>query len=266
MRLRPTLLAIIALITTTVLTGQVLPIPYAHAHNDYRHRRPLLDALANGFTSVEADVHLIDGELYVSHGRPWRKHKKRTLKALYLNPLQEIVQANGGVVYKGYEGPFYLMIDIKTDAEATYKVLKEQLAGYRQILVSYQNDAKNPGAVTVFLSGNRPFAAVAADSNRLAALDGRPGELGQGYPPGLMPVVSDSYSKYFHWDGTGSMPQEERQRLQALAQRAKAEGKLLRLWGSPQTETAWRAFLDAGLGLLNADKLARLKDFSQQQQ
>ena len=36
------------------------PLPRAHAHNDYEHPRPLLDALSHGFCSVEADVHLVD--------------------------------------------------------------------------------------------------------------------------------------------------------------------------------------------------------------
>ena len=34
------------------------PLGQAHAHNDYYHKRPLLDALSHGFCSVEADVFL----------------------------------------------------------------------------------------------------------------------------------------------------------------------------------------------------------------
>ena len=37
---------------------QVVPLPNAHAHNDYEHKRPLFDALDHGFCSVEADVFL----------------------------------------------------------------------------------------------------------------------------------------------------------------------------------------------------------------
>ena len=57
---------------TLSLTGfaQVNPLPNAHAHNDYRHGRPLQDALEHGFTSIEADVLLINGELYVGHAMP----------------------------------------------------------------------------------------------------------------------------------------------------------------------------------------------------
>lgn len=263
--LRQTVLLLFTALNSLVLNGQAKPIPYAHAHNDYEHRRPLFDALDHGFTSIEADVYLIDGELYVSHNTPRRKKKRRTLEALYLQPLQRIVQANGGQVFQGYEGPFYLMIDIKSEAEAAYAVLKKQLYAFHQILTSYQNGAKNPGAVTVFLSGNRPISTVASDSIRLVALDGRPDELGKGYPSSLMPVISDNYNKHFNWQGNGAMPEAERQRLQALAQEAKAEGKLLRLWASPENENTWRILLEAGVGLINTDSLARLMIFSQQQ-
>src|SRR4051812_2888640 len=45
----------------------VVPLQRAHAHNDYEHRRPLFDALARGFSSVEADVWLSRGKLLVAH-------------------------------------------------------------------------------------------------------------------------------------------------------------------------------------------------------
>ena len=40
----------------------------AFSHNDYERAKPLADALSLGFNCVEADLWLIDGELYVSHG------------------------------------------------------------------------------------------------------------------------------------------------------------------------------------------------------
>ncbi len=59
-----------ALLTTGCAVHRVTPLPNAHAHNDYLHPRPLHDALAHGFASVEADIHLVNGELYVSHDAP----------------------------------------------------------------------------------------------------------------------------------------------------------------------------------------------------
>src|SRR5689334_9637589 len=102
------------------------PLPRAHAHNDYEHKRPLLDALEQGFCSVEADVYLVGQELLVAHTSRDLK-PERTLEKLYLAPLKERVRANGGRVYR--EGPaFYLMIDVKTDAKATYAAVNKVLA------------------------------------------------------------------------------------------------------------------------------------------
>src|SRR5436190_17692627 len=72
----------------------------AHAHNDYEHTRPLLDALDRGFGSIEADIYLINGALFVAHDRD-SVRADRTLEALYLAPLRAWVAARGGRVYAG---------------------------------------------------------------------------------------------------------------------------------------------------------------------
>src|SRR5438046_202094 len=72
----------------------VVPLRQAHAHNDYEHKRPLLDALDHGFCSVEADIFLVDGALLVGHTRLDLK-PGRTLEALYLEPLRQRAKANG---------------------------------------------------------------------------------------------------------------------------------------------------------------------------
>jgi len=43
---------------------------YVWSHNDYWQDRPLYDALELGYQMIEADIHLIDGELYVAHDPP----------------------------------------------------------------------------------------------------------------------------------------------------------------------------------------------------
>ena len=104
-----------------------IPLKNAHAHNDYEHDQPLLNALSHGFTSVEADVHLAHNELYVVHDAPENWSYTPTLEELYLIPLQQRIQENNGRVYPGYNEFFYLMIDFKTDADQTYVKLKEIL-------------------------------------------------------------------------------------------------------------------------------------------
>ena len=106
----------------------VTPVKNAHAHNDYQHTRPLFDALDQGFNSVEADVFLVDGKLW-SDIRALDLKPDRTLESLYLDPLRERIRANGGKVYR--DGPpFWLLVDVKTEAKSTYAALHDVLARY----------------------------------------------------------------------------------------------------------------------------------------
>src|SRR5690606_9678566 len=123
------------------------------------------------------------------------KNNDKALKALYLKPLQETVQQNGGKIYPNYSGEFFLMIDIKADGEGTYTVLKKQLEAYNNMLTSYENGQKKQGAVTIFLSGERPIETVHNESFRMVAIDGRPGDIGK-YDANFMPVISDNYNNH----------------------------------------------------------------------
>ena len=55
MRVITVVLSVIALVlgaSTVASATQVRPLQKAHAHNDYEHERPLLDALDHGFTAL----------------------------------------------------------------------------------------------------------------------------------------------------------------------------------------------------------------------
>src|SRR5204863_953326 len=108
------------------------PLPQAHAHNDYEHARPLFEALDHGFCSVEADIWLTPDGLLIAHDKKDLK-PSRTLQALYLDPLRKRIKADGGRVFR--DGPaFYLLIDVKPEAETTYAALDKLLAQYADIL------------------------------------------------------------------------------------------------------------------------------------
>ena len=236
-----------------------LPLERAHAHNDYEHPRPLLDALAQGFCSVEADIFLVEGRLLVAHETSQTK-PERTLETLYLDPLQERVRQHGGRVYPGGPG-FTLLIDLKTDGEVTYAALKPVLERYASILTEFTPTDIRTNAVTVILSGNRPLAVLAAESRRLAALDGRLTDLQSNLAVSLMPLVSDNGSAQFAWRGNGPLPSDQAERLRALVQTAHAQGRRIRFWGLPDQPAAWQALWDAGVDLINTDRLAELATF-----
>ncbi|MFN7134405.1 MAG: hypothetical protein ACK4N5_20160, partial [Myxococcales bacterium] len=134
----------------------------AHAHNDYEHPRPLHDALAQRFYSVEADVWFEDGAFEVYHLR--FNHSKGTLEKLYLEPLQALVDARGSVHGDGL--PFTLWIDFKDDDERLPAALDALLARFPAI----STDPAKPGRVEVILTGDRDAKARAG---RLLAASGR---------------------------------------------------------------------------------------------
>lgn len=223
-----------------------------HAHNDYLHGRALLDALDHGFSSVEADVFLIDGELRVGHERLLLR--AGTLQSLYLEPLRQRAQANGGRVHRG--GPtFTLLVDIKADGAAVYRRLQTLLAEYREMLTVFRDDGAVPGAVTVILSGDRPRALVAAERERLCALDGRPSDLAANPSPFLVPWISDSWSGQFGRDAV-ELDATQRAHLDELVATAHAQHRAIRFWGTPDRAEVWALERAAGVDWINTDRLA----------
>lgn len=235
------------------------PLLRAHAHNDYEHARPLLDALDHGFGSIEADIHLVDGRLLVAHDRKSVK-PERTLEALYLDPLRERVRKNGGRVYRG-GAAITLLVDVKSEAVATYAALHAVLKNYAEILTVFREGVAEPGAVIVIVSGSRAPTVMAAQALRYAAMDGRIEDLAGQSASTLIPLISDNWQKVFAWRWTGSMPDDQRQKLKAYVEQAHAQGRRLRFWNIPDTPAVWRLLFEAGVDLINTDNLPGLQAF-----
>jgi hypothetical protein len=244
-------------VLTQIHVGPALP--QAHAHNDYEHTRPLLDALSHGFTSVEADVYLVDGKLLVGHDRADLK-PDRTLTTLYLDPLQTLARGRKSIFPTGET--LTLLIDFKTEAEPTYESLRTLLAPYQEMLTRFESNRVHTNAVTVIISGNRPREILLAEKSRFAAFDGRLADLGKkNLPLSFMPLVSDNWNSHFTWKGTGPFPEAEREKLKSIVAQAHAENRKLRLWATPDTEPAWTELRHAGLDLINTDNLPGLAKF-----
>ncbi|MFF8960249.1 phosphatidylinositol-specific phospholipase C/glycerophosphodiester phosphodiesterase family protein [Streptomyces sp. NPDC014894] len=242
------------------------PLRRAHAHNDYLHPRPLHDALDHGFTSVEADVFLVDGELLVAH-TPAELDPARTLRSLYLDPLLARVRAGGGAVHPGHPLSLRLLIDIKADGDACYRVLDRQLRDYRRMLSRCSDGRVRTGAVTAVVSGDRAARApMEAQRRRYAFYDGRLDDLAAGAPASFVPLISGNWNHSFTWRGEGAFPASERERLRTLTAEAHASRRRLRFWATPDTpgparDALWGELFDAGVDCLNSDDLAGLEAF-----
>jgi Glycerophosphoryl diester phosphodiesterase family len=235
------------------------PLERAHAHNDYEHKRPLLDALGQGFGSVEADIFLLDGRFLVAH-TPFELKPERTLQKLYLDPLREKAKANGGRVFK--DGPaFHLMIDVKTEAKPTWAALAKVLEDYDDILTVTRDGKTETKAVTVVISGNWDREGIKNAKVRRAAIDGRPKDLDGNESAELIPWVSASWGSLFKWKGDGPMPRDELKKLKDHVAKAHAQKRKVRFWATPDRAEAWAVQRDAGVDFINTDKLVELRAF-----
>ncbi|GGV71111.1 phosphatidylinositol-specific phospholipase C/glycerophosphodiester phosphodiesterase family protein [Streptomyces massasporeus] len=247
-------------------THRPRPLWRAHAHNDYEHPRPLLDALDHRFGSVEADIHLVDGQLLVAHD-PEDLDPTRTLESLYLDPLAARVRAHHGSVYRGCRGSLHLLIDIKTEGSSTYLELDRHLRRYRHLFTTCVRGHVNRGPVTAVISGDRAARApMEAQTVRRAFYDGRLTDLGSPAPASFIPLISDNWALNFTWQGVGAFPDAERQKLRGITKAAHRRGQKVRFWATPDLagparDALWAELLAARVDHLNTDDLAGLEAF-----
>jgi hypothetical protein len=237
------------------------PLDHAHAHNDYQHARPLLDALDRGFGSVEADVYLVDGALLVAHARD-SVRADRTLESSYLAPLRAWIAAHGGCVYAA-RPPLTLLIDVKSHADSTWAALEPLLRRYDDVITSWHGDSITTRPVVAVISGERPLVTLPAQRDRWAGLDGRLDDLAaaHGMPAAIMPLVSDDWEQITRWRGLGAPPDSALRHVALAVARAHAQGRRLRFWNTPDLPVVWRLLLRSGVDLIGADDLDALRAF-----
>ncbi|HBE68755.1 MAG TPA: hypothetical protein DDW52_11470 [Planctomycetaceae bacterium] len=231
----------------------------AHAHNDYLHKRPLIDAIENGFSSVEVDIFLEGTELLVGHDRG-QLREGRTIEVLYLDPLRRIVKSNSGYVVHPKE-TFTLLVDIKSNGEKTYSRLHDVLSEYQAMLTETKNGKTEVRPIEVIISGARPIKLIASQKIRWASVDGRISDLDSSAPPHLMPLISDRWSRHFSWQGRGEFPADQRKQLVDWVEKAHGQGRRVRFWATPENEAVWQALSDAKVDLINTDQLEELSAF-----
>ena len=227
------------------------PRSLAHAHNDYEHDRPLADALAHSFASVEADLWWRDGRIAVSHDG-WRT--RGTLDALYLRPLAERIAARGGSVH-GDGRPFYLWLDLKQHNSALEAALTAML-DQCPFVARFSDDSERAGAVTVVLTGDRQAgrALVSRSGWRPFVRDEEQLEAPEEFdlPPSRRPrAYSLRYGRYFSDGDDASL-------LGCIVARAHAAGRMVRLWGAPDGPAFWRLAAASGVDFINTDDLRGL--------
>ena len=237
--------------------------PRGHAHNDEMQAHPLVDALQAGMGSIEADVHLIDGDLLVGHDGAWARSHRLRLEDSYIAPLVARVQRYGGVYRRGV--PTVLLLDFKDDPTAIYAVLVPLLEKYRSALSSYQDGKKTQRPIDVVITGAKPAHVVDLPGLRRVAFDGSVAELlrdPSAVSPERTPMLNGWFKAYFKWTGTGPMAESEDRTLRHMVDLAHQRHVRLRLWDAPDNPAAWSLLETVGVDYVNTD---HLQDFAQWQ-
>ena len=250
---------IVCVLITMGAVAQTAMLPNAFSHNDYRRKRPLLDALNHGFRYVEADIYLRKGKLIVAHILP-RLKMKRTLESLYLQPLLEYAQTNKNPDNTN-NCPLTLMIDIKSDADNTYKALLVLLEKYKPILSRYNSNGMIPGNVTIVISGHKPSELISNMDSGYVFMDDNLQQIAAYSCTELYPIASCKYSRLLKWKGKGAMPLADILRLKFYVARAHRLGRKVRLWASPENKTVWNELLKYDVDLINTYRLTSLRVF-----
>ncbi|KAI9060181.1 hypothetical protein FKP32DRAFT_1668222 [Trametes sanguinea] len=268
----------------TQFTQNIMP-KMIHSHNDYWRDVPLLTALSYGVASVEADVSLFNGTLYVGHENA-ALTPDRTLDSLYIQPLLQILKkmnpqnvftagstTPNGVFDTASGVPLQLLIDIKTDgAEALPFILKAfqplREAGY---LTTFANDTLTTSAITVVGTGNSPLEQVKALNPRDYFFDAplmqlTDPSLNTTWDPTLSPLASTDYAVAVGWNGIGNITDEQKANITRFVGDAHSRGITARFWDTPEwpvfaQQNIWRALLEGGADWLNADDLAAASAF-----
>lgn len=251
-----------------LLPGEHL-LPFSHSHNDYEHYP--VNATYLGFNSLEVDVHLRNGILYVAHDEEDIR-EEHTLKSMYLDMLQKRLGGRDSTTwFYSEKKPLTLMIDIKSDSVSTYEVLIKELEPIRDYLTTFSNQGIHYKELLVVISGNRPKQRMLQDSIRYAAYDGRLSDLNKTFPANFLYWISDNWEDHFYWRGDGAFSPSEIIKLESIAALAQKKGVLLRFWKTPDKsermrERTWGLLLSAGVDIIGTDHIAHLHDYLKERQ
>ncbi|WP_126244884.1 alkaline phosphatase [Chitinophaga rhizosphaerae] len=223
----------------------------AHSHNDYAQAVPFEKAFSLNFGSIEADVFLLNGVLYVAH-MPAEIDTSKTLRKLYLEPLREKVLAKAGV-FGETKQYLQILIDFKTAAAPTMDALLRLLREFPELM-------NNP-KLEFTISGNRPPQEQWASFPACIRFDGRPGVTYTAAALKKVALISDNFRNYTKWNGKGILVTEDLTRIEKVIAQAHAQGKKFRFWATPDDVNTWKTMIKLGVDYINTDKTGELANY-----
>ena len=224
-----------------------------HSHNDYEQARPFWGAYQAGAASIEADIWLVNGKLFVAHDRKDIR-PERQLASMYLEPIRQIMEKNNGSAYPKGKG-LQLLVDLKSGAET----LDTLVHLVRELGMTQCFDVKkNPSAVQIVITGFKIRKEDFGQYPDFIYFDGQPDV---DYSPEQLeriPMISAHYGKFTKWKGKGEMGKADQKRIKDTAKKIHKMGCKFRLWAFPDNEAGWKMTRQLGLDFINTDHPERV--------
>jgi hypothetical protein len=270
----------------TDFSRDIQPVP-CHSHNDYWRKSPVYSALQAGCIGIEADVWLIEDELYVGHSTS-SLTPNRTLRSLYIKPLLDILGKQNPITkfHPGRDSPphgvfdtepaqtLVLLIDFKTDGHALWPYVYAQLEPLRQAayLTTFDGTSISQGPITVVATGNAPFNLVISNSTYRdiffdAPLDRMAADAASSNAPldaSAYNITNSLYASTSFGSSIGSVWSDpsttQLERIRAQIRGAHNQGLKARYWETPAwprglRDHIWKVLVEEGADILNVDDL-----------
>ncbi|WP_225901792.1 alkaline phosphatase [Zobellia barbeyronii] len=228
------------LFCVTMLKAQQNRKTLIHSHNDYLQNVPFWKAYSNGLDIMEADVFLKNGKLNITHTEA-EIIEGNTLQVLYLEPLEYAIEN-----HIGDPTGLMIMLDIKSDAGPTLKKILSVLKKYPEI--TSRPDLK------IVISGHRPNPETYDSYPDYVYFDHQ--KLESNLDPDdwkKVAFISVNFKNYSEWNGKGRLTQEDYKNVSETIKKAHDLNKPFRFWGTPDSNTAWKAFSDLGVDIINTN-------------
>ncbi|MDR2228121.1 MAG: alkaline phosphatase [Flavobacteriaceae bacterium] len=224
----------------------------AHSHNDYMQEVPFWQAYYANFGSIEADVFLVKGKLWVAHTEK-ELSPERTLESLYLDNISKQIKLNNGHIYPDTNKKLQLLIDVKQDYKTTLDALVSTLQKYPEIT--------NNQGIKIVITGGRPQPQEFKNYPAYLLFDG---DLDKNYSTEELKRIgmfSADLQGLVKWNGKGIPRDEETARVKSAVEKAHKQQKPIRFYGAPDFPNAWVNFMDLGVDYINTDHIPDLKKF-----
>ncbi|PSS37557.1 hypothetical protein PHLCEN_2v573 [Hermanssonia centrifuga] len=246
---------------------------------------PLFTALSLGVASVEADVWLVNGTLFIGH-EEGALTPARTFTSLYVEPLLNILNGQNpkdsftvgqttpnGVFDTSGGTPLQLLVDVKTDGAQALPFILKDLQPLREagLLTTFANGVLTQSAVTVVGTGNSPLDLVKELSPRDYFFDApltqlTDPSLNTTWDPTLSPLASTDYEVAVGWSGIGNISEAQLANITKFVGDAHERGIAARFWDTPgwpinARNSVWTVLINNGADWLNADDLEAASEF-----